>query len=165
MGNNPIKSQKWLTGMITSFAGESKHILDEKGRIAIPARYRRWLSDDHQAYAFVVTKGSDPCLVAYPYIEWDRLSEKLMQLSQFKKKNRAFVRAISRNSVRLKCDKQGRISIPRMLLDFAGIQKEVMIIGTLNCLELWDPKVLENHKESQIPLDDDYFEDLGSEVF
>jgi MraZ protein len=69
-----------------------------------------------------------------------------------------------RNSVWLKCDKQGRIIIPQQLLGFAAIKKEVVIIGALNYLELWDPEVLNNHSESQIPLDDDYFDDL-TDVF
>jgi len=156
-----MKSQKFDGKcMINSFSGESKHLLDEKGRLSIPAKYRRWLTDNSD-YAFVVTKGSDPCLVAYPFIEWDILAEKLLKLSQFKKKNRAFIRAFSRASVRLKCDKQGRILIPQQLLNYAKIKKDVVIIGTLNCIEFWDPETLDKHEESQIKLDDDYFEDLG----
>jgi len=150
--------------MITSFAGESRHFLDEKSRLSIPAKFRRWLSGNDAEYTFVVTKGSDPCLVAYPYTEWDIRAENLLKLDHFKKKNRAFVRAWSRNSIRLKCDKQGRVLIPQLLLDFAGIKKEVVIIGVLNYLEIWDPDTLDQHSESKIPLDDDYFEDLSNIV-
>ena len=146
--------------MINSFSGESKHILDEKGRLSIPAKFRHWLTGDSD-YIFVVTKGSDSCLVAYPYVEWDLLAEKLLKLSQFKKKNRAFVRAFCRASTRLKCDKQGRILIPQQLLGYANIKKDVVIIGTLNRMEIWDPETINNHEESRINLDDDYFENLG----
>jgi len=147
--------------MITSFAGESKNFLDEKSRLSIPAKYRRWISGEDTECTFFITKGSDPCLVAYPEPEWEIFTEKLQRLSQFKKKNRSFIRTWSRNSIRLKCDKQGRVLLPQEHLDFANIKKEVVIIGALNYLELWDPETLEKHQESQIPLDDDYYEDLA----
>ncbi len=147
--------------MITAFAGETRHPLDEKNRLSIPAKYRRWADGQDGECTFVVTKGSDPCLVVYPSTEWDILSEKLLKLSYFKKKNRAFIRALARSSVRLKCDGQGRILIPTSLLEYAHIKKEVTIIGVLNRLELWDPETLEKHEESSIPLDDEYYEDLG----
>jgi len=147
--------------MITSFAGESQHPLDDKGRLSIPAKYRHWLEGEDAEYVFVVTKGSDPCLVAYPAIEWEMLTQKLIKLSHFKKKNRAFIRTITRSSARLKCDGQGRIFIPQPLLDYAHIKKDVVIIGAINYLEFWDPATLNQHSESQIPLDDDYYEDLG----
>lgn len=147
--------------MITAFAGETRHPLDEKNRLSIPAKYRHWLDGEETEYTFVVTKGSDPCLVAYPSTEWDVLSEKLLKLSYFKKKNRAFIRALARSSVRLKCDGQGRILIPSTLLEYANIKKDVTIIGALNRLEFWDPQTLEQHEESSIPLDDEYYEDLG----
>ena len=145
--------------MITSFAGESKHFLDDKNRLSIPAKYRRWISGEDPEYTFFITKGSDPCLVVYPEPEWGVFTEKLQQLSQFKKKNRAFIRTWSRNSIRLKCDKQGRVLLPQEHL--AGIKKEAAIIGALNYLEIWDPETLAKHQESQIPLDDDYYEDLA----
>jgi len=147
--------------MITVFAGETHHPLDDKNRLSIPAKYRRWATDGDSGCTFVVTKGSDPCLVCYPATEWDGLSEKLLKLSYFKKKNRAFIRALARSSVRLRCDGQGRILIPPTLLEYANIKKEVTIIGALNRLELWDPQTLDQHAESSIPLDDEYFEDLG----
>lgn len=147
--------------MITTFAGESKHFLDDKNRLSIPAKFRRWGNNAESERVFFITKGSDPCLVAYPEPEWENFTEKLQKLSQFKKKNRAFIRTWSRNSIRLKCDKQGRVLIPQEHLDFANIKKEIIIIGALNYLELWDPETLEKHQESQIPLDDDYYDDLA----
>ncbi|MFA4838197.1 MAG: division/cell wall cluster transcriptional repressor MraZ [Candidatus Neomarinimicrobiota bacterium] len=150
--------------MISSFSGESKHSLDDKGRLNVPAKFRRWLNEDDAEYSFVVTKGLDPCLIAYPFAEWDIKSEKLLKLSEFNKINRAFIRAFSRNAMRLKCDKQGRILIPQQLLALANIQKEVVIVGVLNCLELWDPEMLASHAESQRSLDDEYFENLGGTI-
>lgn len=149
--------------MIYSFSGESKHHLDEKGRLSIPAKFRKWHTDDSD-YTFVVTKGQDPCLVAYPSQEWDEIAKKLISLSQFNKRNRAFIRTFCRNAARLKCDKQGRVLIPQSLLDYANIEKDVIIIGTINSLEIWSPENFENHKESQISLDSEYFEDLGEKL-
>lgn len=146
--------------MINSLTGEFRYSLDNKSRVNIPAKFRQWITDDLE-YTFVVTKGSDPCLVAYPVVEWNAKAEKLLKLTQFKKKNRAFIRAFGRSASRLKCDKQGRILIPQQLLEWAHIKKDVVIIGTLNSVEIWDPETLENHKESQISIDDEYFEDLG----
>jgi MraZ protein len=160
-GKFPQHPKNGETVMITSFAGQSQHPLDEKGRLSIPAKFRHWLDGDDAEYVFMVTKGSDPCLVAYPLVEWDIIAEQLLKLSNFKKKNRAFIRNFTRSAARLKCDAQGRITIPQELLDYARIKKDVIIIGALNRLEFWDPEMLHNHPESQIPLDDDYFEDLG----
>lgn len=150
--------------MINSFSGESRHSLDEKSRLSIPAKFRRWLSDNDAEYTFVVTKGLDPCLSAYPSVEWDVKSEKYLKLSEFNKLNRAFIRAFSRNAVRLKCDHQGRILIPQHLLELANIKKEIIIIGALNCLELWDPESLANHEESKKNLDDPCFENLEGSI-
>ncbi|MBO8152316.1 MAG: division/cell wall cluster transcriptional repressor MraZ [Candidatus Marinimicrobia bacterium] len=145
--------------MINYFAGEYKASIDEKGRISIPARFRKWETGDSEP-VFVLTKGFDPCIVAYPSVEWDSFAEKMLKLPKSNKKYRAFVRNICRSAVRLKCDKQGRIVIPQSLLEYANIAKEAIIIGVLNSIEIWNPETLNNYEESGIKLDDEYFQDL-----
>ncbi|MBO8131083.1 MAG: division/cell wall cluster transcriptional repressor MraZ [Candidatus Marinimicrobia bacterium] len=145
--------------MINYFSGESKANIDEKGRIIIPARFRKWEYPDSEP-VFVVTKGFDPCLIAYPSSEWDDFAEKMMKLPRSNKKYRAFIRNVCRTAVRLKCDKQGRITIPQNLLDFANIKNEAILIGVLNSIEIWDPETLNNHHETNQELDDEFYQNM-----
>ena len=142
------------------FAGESKHVLDDKKRLSIPARYRQWCASDSEC-EFVITKVRGNYLIAYPYPEWEALAEELMQLSQLKQKNRNFVRAFSRRSIRLKCDKQGRLLIPQDCLHHAQIEKEITVIGHLNTLELWAPQVLDRHDRDEEEPDEDFKNTVG----
>jgi len=146
-----------------SLTGEFRYSLDDKGRLSIPSRFRHW-NDGNPECTFVVTKIAQEYLVAFPEPEWEVLAQKLLKLPQFNKQARQLVRAVSRRSVALKTDKQGRILIPKELLDHANIQKEAVIIGALNCLEIWSPQNL-SQKDSEGPEFDDNFMDSISNIF
>ena len=111
--------------------GEYSHTLDAKGRINFPARLRDDLGEQ-----FIITKGLDTCLSAYPMAEWRRLEEKLRELPRAK--SRVVQRFIFAGAVEVTPDKQGRIVIPSNLRDYAGIERDVVIIGASDRVEIWD---------------------------
>lgn len=114
------------------FMGEYQHNIDPKGRLFIPARFREGLGD-----SFVITKGLDGCLFAYPRPEWDALEQKLKSLPFTKGDARAFVRFFFSGAAICEADKQGRILIPVSLREFARLEKDVIVIGVSSRVEIW----------------------------
>ncbi len=111
--------------------GEYTHTIDVKGRVNFPVKLLR-----HFGESFIVTRGLDNCLFVYSAEEWGRLEEKInaMPLS----KARALQRFLFAGAVEVEPDRQGRILIPQNLREYAGLQKEVAIIGASNRAEIWD---------------------------
>ncbi len=146
--------------MIVSLIGSSTHNIDSKNRLSIPAEFRRW--SDEESCIFVVSRGVDPCLVVHPSMEWDVKVEKMIRsLSPYDRKHNAFIRANVVEAKRLRCDKQGRILIPQILLDNVGIKKEVKIIGMVDHLEIWNIDTYKNYDTSNFTPDDEYFSGLS----
>ncbi|HLQ97133.1 MAG TPA: division/cell wall cluster transcriptional repressor MraZ [Candidatus Dormibacteraeota bacterium] len=114
------------------FMGEFQHNIDIKGRIIVPAKFRDGLGE-----RFVVTRGLDKCLFAYPMDEWKVLEEKLKKLPLTKKDARAFTRFFFSGALECEIDKQGRINIPQPLRNYASLEKECVIIGVSNRIEVW----------------------------
>lgn len=139
--------------------GEFHHNIDEKGRLIIPSKFRNELGDQ-----FIITKGLDGCLFIYSLIEWNKIIQKLGQL-QFTKKNvRAFERAFVGGASTIDLDKQGRISISSPLISYAGLEKECVIIGVNERLEIWSEKefnrYMEENEESLEEITEDIFDSL-----
>ena len=148
--------------MNLSFTGEYNYNIDQKGRLNIPAKFRKAL-DPKNDNTFVITRGFDPSLIVYPLVEWKKVEQQLLLLSSIKNKDRNFVRSIVRYATISKYDSQGRIQIPDMLLEYGQIQKEVSIIGMINKIELWDRSQLDlNDKETDN--ENHVFEDLANEI-
>ncbi|PWU68961.1 division/cell wall cluster transcriptional repressor MraZ [Gracilibacillus dipsosauri] len=114
------------------FMGEYQHNIDNKGRIIVPSKFR-----DNLGEQFVITRGLDQCLFAYPMDEWRLLEEKLKKLPLTKKDARAFTRFFFSGAVECEIDKQGRINIPAPLRKYAQIEKECSVIGVSNRVEFW----------------------------
>ncbi len=112
--------------------GEYQHNIDTKGRIIVPSKFRDGLGEQ-----FVITRGLDQCLFAYPMNEWHQLEEKLKKLPLTKKDARAFTRFFFSGAVECELDKQGRINIPAPLRKYASIEKECAVIGVSNRVEFW----------------------------
>jgi len=112
--------------------GEFQHNFDSKGRIIVPSKFRDGLGD-----RFVVTRGLDKCLFAYPMDEWKILEEKLKKLPLTKKDARAFTRFFFSGAIECEVDKQGRINIPQTLRKYASLEKECVVIGVSNRIEFW----------------------------
>lgn len=117
------------------FMGEYSHTIDEKGRLIIPARFREGLGNE-----FVVTRGMDGCLFAYPLDSWNEFEEKLKALPGTGNKDaRKLIRFFTAKAAGVELDKQGRILIPAPLREHAGLQKDVILTGVLDRVEIWDP--------------------------
>lgn len=116
--------------------GEFQHNIDQKGRIIVPSKFREGLGD-----RFVLTRGLDKCLFAYPMEEWKRLEEKLKKLPLTKKDARAFTRFFFSGAVECELDKQGRINIPQTLRKYASLEKECVCIGVSERIELWSSEI------------------------
>ncbi|WIV11249.1 division/cell wall cluster transcriptional repressor MraZ [Proteiniborus sp. MB09-C3] len=114
------------------FIGEYQHSLDSKGRLIVPSKFRDDLGD-----IFIITKGLDNCLFVYPKSEWKILEEKLKLLPLTRKDARAFVRFFFSGATECELDKQGRILIPGNLREHCKIDKEAVIIGVSNRVEIW----------------------------
>ena len=115
------------------FIGEYSHNLDDKGRLAVPKKFRTDLS-----HGAVVTRGFDSCLFLYTKKEWGVLATKLANLSFAQANNRAFARLMLAGAMDVEIDLQGRIMLPEYLREFCGITKEVVVAGLYSRLELWD---------------------------
>lgn len=113
------------------FMGEFHHNIDDKGRIIIPSKVREGLGIN-----FIITRGLDGCLFIYPKKEWDNVIEKYKELPDTKDK-RQFMRIFLSGATICEYDKQSRINIPKPLLDYAKLEKECIIIGVDERLELW----------------------------
>jgi MraZ protein len=117
------------------FLGEYVHTIDEKGRLAVPARFRADL-----AAGLVVTRGIDRCLAIYPLEEWKRLAEQVSALPITDRRARAFRRLVFANASDVIPDKQGRVLIPPRLREYAGINGEVVVTGLDTYIEVWGPE-------------------------
>lgn len=115
------------------FIGEYYHLLDEKGRLAIPSKFRPELKR-----GAVVTRGLDGGLFLYPKSAWDRISSKISHLPMGRSSSRAFARLMLAGAMDAKLDSQGRIIIPEYLRKFANLGKNVVIAGLGDRLEVWD---------------------------
>ncbi|XNN70565.1 division/cell wall cluster transcriptional repressor MraZ [Bacillus pumilus] len=126
------------------FMGEYQHTIDTKGRMIIPAKFRDSLGEQ-----FVLTRGLDQCLFGYPMSEWKLIEEKLKALPLTKKDARAFTRFFFSGAVECDLDKQGRINIASNLLQYAKLEKECVVIGVSNRIELWSKSIWEQYTEEQ----------------
>ncbi len=133
---------------MSSFKGSYGYSVDSKGRINIPARLRKYVSTDAND-TFVITRGYDQCLYVYPLDEWTRLELEIRQLSSTNPKHRFFKRRLLEWATESQLDGQFRIMIPRDLLQFAGIENDVLIIGVLDHIEVWNPRIYEAYLKTQ----------------
>ncbi len=124
------------------FIGEYQHNLDDKGRLAIPAKFRAKLSD-----GAVVTRGLDNCLFLYTAEEWKKLATKLASLPISKANTRAFARLMLAGAMDVSLDKQGRVVLPEYLRKYASLKKKSVVAGLYNRLEIWDDASWEKYKE------------------
>ena len=140
-------------------SGEYNHSIDAKGRLIIPSKFREILGED-----FVITKGLDGCLFLYPNNEWKIFESKLRTLPLTNKNARTFTRFFLGSAVDGGLDKQGRVLISSALREFAGLEKDVVLVGVLDRVEIWDKaKWDENNAAVEDNMDDiaSQMEELG----
>ena len=130
------------------FIGEYQHSLDSKNRIIVPAKLREGLGNK-----FVITKGLDGCLYAYPLDEWKILEDKLKTLPLTNKDARTFVRFFFSGACEVELDKQFRGLIPQNLKEYAKIEKDIVSIGVLSRVEIWSKEMWENYNDLNVDFD------------
>ena len=133
---------------MSSFKGSYSYSVDSKGRINIPARLRKYVSPEAND-TFVVTRGYEQCLFVYPLDEWNKLEQSVRVLSPSDPKHRFFTRTLLQRALESQLDGQSRITIPKELLQFASIENEVLILGVLERIEVWNPKVYDDYLKAQ----------------
>ena len=139
------------------FLGEFRFNIDDKGRLTVPAKFRRPLLQ-----GLVVTRGWDRNLVIYPQDEWAKLVDRINQLPYTKAGARNLRRLVYSGASDVEPDKQGRVNVPSYLLEYAQITKEVMVVGVHSYIELWAPELWQSVRDSLDNDDDaDHWADLG----
>ena len=147
--NNP-----WKENMaFMDFAGTFHCVLDNKNRVNIPSGIRKMFLPQAEE-TIVFTRGfEDINLYAYPLDEWQRLTKKLRTLNPFDKQTRNFIRLFAGSAHIATMDTQGRVKLPERILEIAGIEKELIIIGSLSKLEVWSPDRYDSYiKEENLSL-------------
>ena len=150
-----VSGLKWLKVGDYMFMGEYHHTIDDKGRITIPSKIRYELGEE-----FIVTKGLDGCLFVYPLTEWNNIAKKYKELPNTKDA-RNYLRFFLSGAVNTNFDKQGRINITSPLIKYADLNKDCVIIGVNDRLEIWNKdrweKFLSDNEESMSDIADNLF--------
>ncbi len=128
---------------MTNLIGEFECKIDAKGRIMLPAGLKRQISPEAQD-KFVINRGFENCLVLYPLNEWKEISDEVNQLNLYNKKNRDFSRYFYRGATELSLDATNRLLLPKQLLDYAKITKELVLFAFSNRIEVWAKDVYQN---------------------
>lgn len=123
------------------FIGEFQHNLDNKGRVAVPAKFRRKISG-----GAIITRGLDQCLFIFTKKDWQTLAEKLIKLPLSQANSRAFVRLMLSGASDVNLDSQGRVLIPDYLRKYAKLKKSAKVIGVYDRMEIWDDTAWEQYK-------------------
>lgn len=120
------------------FKGRENFSIDSKGRVNIPAKMRKTISPEAND-TFVVTRGIEKCIAAYPLDEWKKYEETFQKLNQYDDKNRFFLRVVLPLCEEVTLDSQQRILLPKHLLEYAEIEGRVLVIGMMDHIEFWNP--------------------------
>jgi MraZ protein len=126
------------------FTSEYDCKLDAKGRLALPSKVRAALPDN-TSQELVMRRGFEPCLVLYPMLEYKKIYSRVRSLNEFKEDYRKFQRSFFRGNVDVELDGAGRINIPKRMMDFASLEKEVILVGLGNRIEIWNPDQYEEY--------------------
>ena len=147
--------EKWGMSM---FIGEYHHTIDEKGRIIIPAKFRESLGNE-----FIITRGIENCLFVYSLENWVKITEKLNSLPFTKKDARTFNRFFMSGATNVELDKQGRVNISAPLIQYANLNKDCVVIGTGDRLEVWSQESWDSFFDSTKDSMSDIAENLFNE--
>jgi MraZ protein len=144
---------------MASFIGMTKYTVDSKGRTNIPAKMKKLLSPEANN-SVIVTRGIEKCVIVYPLDVWNELEKELKTLNYFSKEARLFQRVWFQWANLQELDSQSRIVIPKELMEYAGIKSDVVIVGLLDKMEIWDPA----EYNSYLNLSPDEYSDVVSKV-
>ncbi|APX73057.1 division/cell wall cluster transcriptional repressor MraZ [Companilactobacillus allii] len=137
------------------FMGEYHHTIDSKGRIIIPAKFRKEIGN-----VFVITRGMDGCLFGYSMDQWEKLESQLDKLPLTKKDARSFTRFFYSAAAEVEFDKQGRVNLSTSLTEFAKLKKNCVVVGVSDRIEIWD----ENKWSEFSQQAEDNFEEISEKM-
>lgn len=145
---------------MTGFLGEYSLSIDAKGRFLLPSGFRKQLPEGAVAERFVVNRGFETCLTLYTMEAWEVLSGRLAQLNDFNPKVREFKRLFLNGATLVELDSAGRLNLPKPLMEYAGIDKDLIFTAQGNKVELWDKETYHEHLRKAATS----FSDLAAEV-
>jgi MraZ protein len=144
---------------MATFRGSYQHSIDHKGRISIPARFRKVLSGD-ASDTFIILRGLETCVALYPLDEWRRMEDRLRSRSFHDETNRRFLRLMSLDLNEGTLDAQGRVALPPRLLAHAQLTKDAMVNGVVDHIEIWDPARFDEYLKAS----NRSYEDMAGEL-
>lgn len=145
------------------FRGINAVVIDPKGRMAMPARYREQLQQTKVTQLVVTIDTESPCLLLYPLPEWEIIEEKLQSLPSFNKAARRIQRLLIGHATELELDNNGRLLLPALLREYARLEKHIMLVGQARKFEIWDEGQWEHHRSSWL-IDEGKAADLPAEL-
>ncbi len=129
---------------MTFFTSEYECKLDAKGRLILPSRIKAQLPEGG-GNELVIRKGFEPCLILYPMVEFKKVFSKISGLNEFNEEYRRLQRNFLSGVVTVELDSNGRFLVPKNMLSYAQLDKDVLLVGTGNKVEMWKPSVYEKH--------------------
>lgn len=135
--------EKTTTTVMTFFTSEFESKLDAKGRMVLPARIKAQLPEGDAE--LVIRRGFEPCLIIYPMVEFKKVFSKISGLSEFNEEYRTLQRNFLAGIATVELDSNGRFLIPKNMLAYAKIEKDALLVGIGNKVEVWNPTVYEKH--------------------
>lgn len=144
---------------MTNLIGEYECRVDSKGRLLVPSGLRKQFSPKAEGKLFV-KRGIESCLELYQKHDWESVSEKVSGLNQFVKKNRVFARKFISGATQLELDSVGRVNLPKNLLEYAGVKKDLILFAYGNKVEIWDKASY----DSELEMNDVDFAGLAEDV-
>ncbi|MFT3825240.1 MAG: division/cell wall cluster transcriptional repressor MraZ [Chitinophagaceae bacterium] len=142
------------------FLGEYEVTLDAKGRFLLPAGIKKQLPEE-AGDQFVIARGFEKCLTLYPKKNWDPILEELAKVSEYKAENREFLRYFTMGASMMELDSAGRLLVPPNLKQYAGLEKEVVMVSVINKIEIWDKSKYQQFFDSFSP---EKYSDLAERV-
>ena len=142
------------------FLGEYEVTMDTKGRFLLPAGFKKQLVEEAGSQ-FVINRGIETCLSLYPMQSWEPIFAKVSKLNEFDPKVRQFRRYFLNGATNVELDTAGRLLIPKALMEYAGLEKDVVLVSAVDKIEIWDKTKYTKFFESFSP---ESFSDLANEV-
>ena len=143
---------------MSGFRGSYLHTLDQKGRLSIPAKFRR---TPGKAENYTIISGLDNCLYVFPEEEWDKVEDELQARTKADPNALNYLRITMASASDVSVDRQGRITIPASLIKEAKLDKEVLVNGRIDRMELWIPEEFEKYKEKS----QKSYEEMARKIF
>ncbi len=145
---------------MTGFLGEYEVTVDAKGRFLLPAGFKKQLPEDANSL-FVINRGFEKCLTLYPIQSWEPIFSEISKLNDFNPKVREFRRYFLNGAIQVELDSAGRMNIPKNLMEYAGLEKDVVLVAAVNKIEIWDKRKYTEFFETFSP---DNYSSLADEV-